>query len=550
LIFVLFLSGCGTNDIVTPNGSNENEVPPLNNNPSINSTPVTSAFVGQPYNYDVNATDADGDTLTYSLNTNLTGMTINSTTGLINWVPYSAGNYKVIVKVTDGDLFDTQEFNINVSEVPAECYTICSSSGPNGSISPSGIITVAQGANKTFYITPDNGYQIDDVLVDESSMGKVSSFTFTDILSNHSIHANFIEEVPTNQPPIADFDVDVSLGVAPLNVSFDASNSYDPDGSIVSYEWNFKDGNIGSGQTIDNTFNSAGSYDVKLIVTDNEGDTDSTSMIITVIQGTLVGGIITEDTTWTKENSPYIISNTVQIPSGIKLTINAGVTVDAPSSVDMFLINGEVFAHGTQTERIIFDGGNNSNFFNSKNSGIDTFLDLEYCKIMNGESFWPPSGCSQHGAFSLKNSTLENLTYYSYIWYPKQDIYIEYNKFINTGGFSVGHDDNIKVYIRYNLFDTKNPNLPSYADYCVQNWVAYSSSQTIVKYNSFINMDGIVLKLPGGYPSTSMIATENYWGTQDTTEINDMIYDKNDDITCANYIEYEPILTEPHPNVP
>jgi hypothetical protein len=63
-------------------------------------------------------------------------------------------------------------------------------------------------------------------------------------------------------------------------------------------------------------------------------------------------------------------------------------------------------------------------------------------------------------------------------------------------------------------------------------------------------MNGIVLKLPSGYPSTSMIATENYWGTKDTSEIDDMIYDKNDDITCANYIEYEPILTEPHPNVP
>jgi PKD repeat protein len=381
-------------------------------------------------------------------------------------------------------------------------------------------------------------------------VGTVISYTFIDVAANHSIHADFIEEASTNQPPIADFDVNVTYGVAPLNVSFDASNSYDPDGYIASYNWDFKDEATGSGETISHTFNSAGSYNVELTVTDNDGATNVSKKLIEVIEGTLAGGIISEDTTWAKENNPYIISDTVQIPSGIKLTINPGVTIKAPSSVDMFLINGEIFAHGTQTARIVFDGGNNSNFFDSKNSSIDTFLDLEYCKIMNGKSFWPPSSYSQHGAFSLKHCTLENLTYYSYIWYPQQDIYIEYNKFINTGGFSVGHDDNIKVYIRYNLFDTKNPNLPSYADYCVQNWVAYSSSQTIVKYNSFINMNGIVLKLPSGYPSTSMIATENYWGTKDTSEIDDMIYDKNDDITCANYIEYEPILTEPHPNVP
>jgi hypothetical protein len=191
-----------------------------------------------------------------------------------------------------------------------------------------------------------------------------------------------------------------------------------------------------------------------------------------------------------------------------------------------------------------------NNFFNPKNSDINTFLDLEYCTIKNGKSFWPPSGFSQHGAFSLKHCILENLSDYSYIWYPKQDIYIEYNKFINTGGFSVGHKDNVKVYIRYNLFDTKNPSLPDYADYCIENWVAYDSSQTVVQNNSFINMNGIVLELPGGYGNAAMSAPENYWGTQDIITIENMIYDKNDDITCAGYIQYEPILTEPHPDVP
>jgi hypothetical protein len=47
-----------------------------------------------------------------------------------------------------------------------------------------------------------------------------------------------------------------------------------------------------------------------------------------------------------------------------------------------------------------------------------------------------------------------------------------------------------------------------------------------------------------------MIATENYWGTQDTQIIDQFIYDRNDDITCAGYIDYLPALTEPHPNTP
>ncbi len=63
-------------------------------------------------------------------------------------------------------------------------------------------------------------------------------------------------------------------------------------------------------------------------------------------------------------------------------------------------------------------------------------------------------------------------------------------------------------------------------------------------------MSGIVLELPSGYDSAAMTATENYWGTTDTEVIDSMIYDKNDDIRCAGFIEYLPILSEPHPDTP
>jgi len=47
-----------------------------------------------------------------------------------------------------------------------------------------------------------------------------------------------------------------------------------------------------------------------------------------------------------------------------------------------------------------------------------------------------------------------------------------------------------------------------------------------------------------------MTATENYWGTTYTEVIDAMIHDKNDDIICAGFIEYLPILTEPHSDTP
>jgi len=88
----------------------------VNHPPVITSIAVTSATKGQPYSYDVNATDSDGDTLTYSLTTKPSGMSINSSTGLITWTPTVTGSFGVTVKVSDGGLFDTQSFTVTVEE--------------------------------------------------------------------------------------------------------------------------------------------------------------------------------------------------------------------------------------------------------------------------------------------------------------------------------------------------------------------------------------------------------------------------------------------------
>src|SRR5205807_8426300 len=91
---------------------------PGNHAPVIASTPVTSATVGQPYSYDVDATDPDvGDTLTFSLTTAPAGMTIDPTTGLIQWTPTAAqsGDHAVVVRVQDAaGLLATQSFTLTV----------------------------------------------------------------------------------------------------------------------------------------------------------------------------------------------------------------------------------------------------------------------------------------------------------------------------------------------------------------------------------------------------------------------------------------------------
>lgn len=93
----------------------------VNDAPEITSAAVVTGTQGQVYNYDVEATDKDNtDTLTYSLDTAPAGMTINATSGLIQWTPANnqSGVNNVVVRVTDnGGLFATQSFSVNVATI-------------------------------------------------------------------------------------------------------------------------------------------------------------------------------------------------------------------------------------------------------------------------------------------------------------------------------------------------------------------------------------------------------------------------------------------------
>ncbi len=88
----------------------------FNSSPVIESDPITTAKEGAIYTYNVEATDPNGDTLTYSLTVSPTGMTINSTTGVITWTPAAAGSFNVTVEVSDGSKSATLSFTIIVDE--------------------------------------------------------------------------------------------------------------------------------------------------------------------------------------------------------------------------------------------------------------------------------------------------------------------------------------------------------------------------------------------------------------------------------------------------
>ena len=90
--------------------------------------------------------------------------------------------------------------------------------------------------------------------------------------------------VPVNQAPTAAFVATPDSGPRPLVVGLDGSGSADPDGSIVSWSWDFGDGSpVGSGETTSHTFAaSAVPYTVSLTVTDDGGATDTVTHEVSV----------------------------------------------------------------------------------------------------------------------------------------------------------------------------------------------------------------------------------------------------------------------------
>jgi PKD repeat protein len=82
----------------------------------------------------------------------------------------------------------------------------------------------------------------------------------------------------TNSPPAAAF----TSTVAGATASFDGTGSSDPDGPIVSYSWDYGDGNTDTGATPSHTYGSPGTYNVALTVTDTSGATATVSHPVTI----------------------------------------------------------------------------------------------------------------------------------------------------------------------------------------------------------------------------------------------------------------------------
>ncbi|MDD5219154.1 MAG: PKD domain-containing protein [Candidatus Bipolaricaulis sp.] len=100
------------------------------------------------------------------------------------------------------------------------------------------------------------------------------TLTVTDNLGAASPVSELLQVGPTNQQPVALFTADPAVTSVGGWVQFDATASYDVDGTIVTYAWTFGDGTTDSGATVWHRFNVPGALAVTLTVTDDKGAQD------------------------------------------------------------------------------------------------------------------------------------------------------------------------------------------------------------------------------------------------------------------------------------
>ena len=286
--------------------TNEGECGGGNETPTASFTTDASApNPGQQVGFDASgSSDPDGSIASYEWafgdGTTATGQTASHSYA-------SAGDYTVTLTVSDdGGATDEASTILSVSEQATQVTIESSVDGWVG-VEPAEIegqtnptIDLVSGDPYAFTWNNVDGIPHDltirnaagDVLLQTETVGQSGTsrtleFTPTEEMVEYlcTVHPQAMVgdlAIDGNQPPTAALSVGSTNPSPGQSVSFDASGSTDPDGTISSYEWTFGDGATTTGQSVSHSYNSAGEYTVQVTVTDGGGAAATASSTITV----------------------------------------------------------------------------------------------------------------------------------------------------------------------------------------------------------------------------------------------------------------------------
>src|SRR5262249_282813 len=223
-------------------------------------------------------------------------------------------------------------------------WTINASAGANGSIAPSGSIAVADGATPSFTITPNLGFHVQDVLVNGSSVGAVTNFTFPAVHANQTIAASFA----INQYTLTLSTVgNGTVTPAPNQVTYAHGTSIQLTAAPAA-GWNF---DFWSGDT------SGSTNPLTFIITSNKSITANFGQHIYTWNQTGTAAFGTA-TNWTPNRNILATNDVLLFNNGAAGTIATGVTTQ---TIGQLLVSGNpnvtLQAGGAVTRTIAGAGG-------------------------------------------------------------------------------------------------------------------------------------------------------------------------------------------------
>ena len=236
-------------------------------------TPNTTHIYTLAGTYTVNLTVTDNDTLTNSVTETKTVLPIIEPQVKYNFTVEVEGEEFLITITTNSTV---SEFTTSPEEKKIS-FTVNGTQGTTGFCN----VTIPIRLLEPPYIVWFDDERKWDIHETENGTHVFLYFTYT--LSTHTIDITGTTWGPTPEPPFADFSPSTTTPSVGDKVTFNASASYDPDGTIESWNWNFGDGTTDTGEIVNHTYTTAGNFTVTLTVTDDKDLNDTATAGIIVI---------------------------------------------------------------------------------------------------------------------------------------------------------------------------------------------------------------------------------------------------------------------------
>jgi hypothetical protein len=256
----------------------------------------------------------------------------------------------------------------------------------------------------------------------------------------------------------------------------------------------------------------------------------------------LVSGTLSADTTWSATDRDYVLSGNLTIATGVTLSIGPGVGVwGNGKSVS---VSGNLSAIGSAPSHVRL---NDFVAYTSASSAGTTSGNLTYqhATLTGGEPFRGTGNIGEDGGLILRDSILRGVGDPSNgirLNFFDRDSFIERNVFDGCVYLNVLGAGTPLLTIKNNVF------VNGVGGINLRVGARVGAATVQVHDNSFLDVGRPVMEVL--QDDGDIDATNNYWGTTETSVIDTMILDQNDEITRPHEIPYLPILSVPHPSTP